>query len=415
MAIGTNKQSVSETIIEADILIVGAGIVGSALACALRDSDLKVVLIDKSDALLDTARGDHLQPYTCEILQRWGVLDEFFAAGAEKRAGAIWYSNDGNEVLRSAVTDLDIPHPYFAFINHEKIATILLASALERKNVTCLRPIRNWWRDDNDKSTVRIRVGLPDTNDVIIRSKLLVGADGRSSRVRQSFDFRSSSHLYERSIAVLFASQQERDPERYLKVYLGDDITTSVIPRTGHNCKIGIPVATRDAGSWRGADGREHEQRLLQHCPMLRVSDIEFADIYPPVFLQAESWVNESVVLIGDACHAMHPARSQGMNISIRCIDVLSDIIGNAVLPLTMTAAEQALAAYEARMKAPIDAVLLDNHQWGMAMDRANPSANRQLLARLEAIQSDASELMAYTLRGAGYAHTLPDTQKRLE
>ncbi|HIG35614.1 MAG TPA: FAD-dependent oxidoreductase, partial [Gammaproteobacteria bacterium] len=54
--------------INTDILIIGGGVAGSALACGLRRKGYRVVLIEKSNKPQDTARGDHLQPYVCEIL-----------------------------------------------------------------------------------------------------------------------------------------------------------------------------------------------------------------------------------------------------------------------------------------------------------------------------------------------------------
>ena len=386
-----------------DILIVGAGIAGSALACALRDSGLKIALIDKSDQPLDTARGDHLQPFSCDILERWGVLDDFFAAGAEKRAGATWFTNQGEEILRSSVVHLDIPHPYFAFINHEKIASIMMDAALQTDDISCLRPVRNWWPDESAHSSHCIRVGLPGGTEVRIRCKMIVGADGRQSRVRQTYGLPFASHRYERSIAVFFAAEQIENQDRFLKVYLGDDVTTSVIPRTGQNCKIGVPVSMDEARSWRAIRDGDLANRLLEICPMLRISEVVFADVYAPVFLQAESWVNDSVVLIGDACHAMHPARSQGMNISIRCIDTLADILGNAGAPLAGSVVTKALAAYEDAMKTPVDALLHDNHQWGLQMDRADAGANQSLQAKLESIQSSPAALEAYSMQSAGY------------
>lgn len=392
-----------ETDFDTDILIVGAGIAGSALACALRDSGLRLCLLEKIDAPLDTARGDHLQPRTCEVLQRWGVLDKFFEHGAEKRSGAIWYSGDGQEILRSSVKGLDIPHPYFAFINHELIGSVMLDAALESKAVQIVRPIRNWWRDDTDVDGNQVRVGLTDGREIRIRAKVIIGADGRSSRIRDQFGFETSSFRYERSIAVVFAAESQHDPERFLKVYLGDGLTTSVIPRTGNFCKIGIPVTTAEAREWRKANAQSIQSRLLELCPQLEISDPVFADIYPPVRLQAESWVRGSVALIGDACHAMHPARSQGMNIAIRCIDELADILGNESLPLSHDAAARALAYYESCEKPEIDAILSDNHQWGLKMDRADQD-NQGLKVMLAKIQADSSALMAYSMQAAGYS-----------
>ena len=47
-----------------DVAIVGGGIAGPAMACALAPTGLRVLLIERSSEALDTERGDHLQPQT---------------------------------------------------------------------------------------------------------------------------------------------------------------------------------------------------------------------------------------------------------------------------------------------------------------------------------------------------------------
>ena len=74
------------TKIDTDILIIGGGVAGSAAAYALSNSGYQVTLIEKSEKPQDTARGDHLQPAVCEILDNWNLLDDFFLNGAKKRA-----------------------------------------------------------------------------------------------------------------------------------------------------------------------------------------------------------------------------------------------------------------------------------------------------------------------------------------
>ena len=73
---------------DTDILIVGGGVSGSAMGAALVNSGHRVICIDQgTGGPLDTARGDHISPANVAVLAEWGVLDDFFAAGATKRIG----------------------------------------------------------------------------------------------------------------------------------------------------------------------------------------------------------------------------------------------------------------------------------------------------------------------------------------
>ncbi len=388
--------------IETDVLIIGAGIAGSALACGLRNSGLRVVLIDKTDQPLDTARGDHLQPRTCEILERWGVLQNFFDAGAEKRAGAIWMTPEGDEIFRSSVAELDIPHPYFAFINHETIATVLLDAALDSGNTQVIRPIRNWWLQEDDGSSYTIKVGLPESQSVNIRATLLVGADGRVSRTRSSFEISAAVQKYERGMAVFFSPVAELAGGNFLNVYLGDSIT-SVIPRTGGGCKIGIPIPAAESAAWRKLSATDIVEKLHQSVPALKVESPKFGDIYAPVYLQADDWVKDGVVLLGDACHAMHPARSQGMNVSIRCIDELIDLLTSADSLATRSDVEPLLLEYQRRVKDPVGKLLEKNHRLGLEMDVPKSGTRMAMEERLRAISRDADASRAYAMNAAGY------------
>ena len=386
-----------------DVLIIGGGVAGPALACALRDTDLKITLIEKSDAPADTARGDHLQPKTCEILERWGVLEDVFKCGAEKRRGATWLTKDGEVLMHSSIAELPISHPYFAFLNHEKISTTLLAAAARSSNFEIVRPIRNWWLENSPERNKLVRIGLTDGTERLISTGMLVGADGRASRTRKFVGIESESRTYSNPISVLFADNRDSDPANNVRVFLSDGCMVSVIPRTGGGCKIGIPMPPEDVKDWRKADAATLKKRLYEIVPTLNVDNLRFGDAYPPIFLQTRSWVKDNVVLIGDACHAMHPARSQGMNIAIRCIDELAARLMREASPLDAGNVASILADYEAEMKPRIDPLLAQNHRSGLEMDDMNAARHAKTVESIERLQSDPKALHRYSMNAAGY------------
>jgi 2-octaprenylphenol hydroxylase len=231
-----------------DIAIIGSGIAGGALAVALKDSGLSVLLLDRRAGPLDTARGDHIQPVTQPVLSRWGVLDRLMEAGAEQRVGTRWFYSEGAHIVTVPVPQRDDCAGAFLFLNHEKIGDILLATAEEAGvvNITGLsdwlltRVTENWsvdWQADNQS--------------VSATCTLLVAADGTASTVRSRLKIGLDRHRYQYPIAVLCGRQQGVSHERTLDVYLAEERMVSLIPRTGGATKVGFPVSSEDMSFWR--------------------------------------------------------------------------------------------------------------------------------------------------------------------
>jgi len=389
--------------LECDLAIVGGGIAGPAMAAALADDGYRIILIERSAEPLDTARGDHLQPITCESLERWGVLDMMLAHGAERRLGARWQMPDGQVVLNVRVDTLPIPHPYFLYLNHEKISEVLLARATQNPGFTLLRPgTARVVRDAVAPGQHGLSVNHTD-GPIAINARCIAIADGRVSRGRKALGIEARSHNYENPLLTMFAPRTFDDPRNNVHVFLTAIGFISVIPRTGGQWKIGFPLAPAALNDWTNLTSAELGRRLTELVPKLDGIMPRVAGVYPVAMVNASRWTDGNCVLLGDACHALHPGRSQGMNVAMRAVTMLTDRLRDGGFPTSAEAIPALLTEFEAETRPPIDARLEDNHARGLEMDRMDAASVERTREALADVAASPEKTLRYCMNAAGY------------
>lgn len=404
----------TETVLTPDILIAGAGIAGGTVAAGLRNRGYSVVQVEASDQPLDTARGDHLGPRVVETLDDWNLLDAFFAAGAEKRLGAKWVNRDGEVFFTSRMDDLPLPHPYYIVLNHDLIATTPLEVALNDPgyDYTLLRPAnaKNYETGpDAGGGVTSLQVSTADGKAYLVKPRMTIGCDGRTSRVRAACDFKLvKSYDYERPFAVLFGPRGElQDPRNEITSYIGPSGGVSRIPRIQGQWKVGLAIDKAEILKWRATTNEQRQALLAERAPALKVMDTEVAGFYPVIRREYDRWVQGTTVLLGDACHTIHPARGQGMNFGIRCAAKLFSYLPEPKEMVNAELVAKRLAAYEADVKPDTDTQLGFNHERGLDMDYPGPERMAHEVPHLMAIAADPDEHFRYRMTMAGYADRL--------
>ena len=388
--------------INTDVLIIGGGVAGSAAASAMSKKGYEVLLLEKSAKPQDTARGDHLHPAVCEILGKWDVLDNFFKNGAKKRAGSLWFDEDANFLMDANVSKLDIPEPYFMFMNHEDISDVFVSAAKENENFSFMCPIISCAHieTNNDESIFEIK-----SKDGMIKTaatKMIMIADGVASNMGRYFKFERTSFRYERALAVLFSDEYKADDFNNLRTYLTDRGIVPMIPRAKGGCKIGLTINRDEIKSWKKMSPEEYQDFIGQLVPTYKNLKMYSAGIYPPSMIIAENWSKENIVLIGDACHGLHPGRSQGMNTTIKCVDHLLGLLPPKE-SFEKKSVAKSLEQYQKEMKSNINELLEANHSMGLSMDSFDRKSKVDEIEKFKLLEQNKEAGHNYRMKSAGY------------
>lgn len=409
-----SAETVSSKVLTPDILIVGAGIAGGAIGAGLRGRGYSVVQIEASNQPLDTARGDHLGPRVVETLNEWNLLDAFFAAGAEKRLGAKWVTTDGEVVFTSAMDDLPVPFPYYIVLNHDLIATTPLEVSLADASYdyTLIRPAtaKNFETGPEAGGGITaLHLTTPEGEDITVKPRLTIGCDGRTSRVRQACGFTiAKTYDYERPFAVLFGPRGElQDPRNEITSYMSPNGGVSRIPRMHGQWKIGLAIDKADIPRWKASGQAERQALIAERSPALKVMETEVAGFYPVIRRETDHWVRGTTVLVGDACHTVHPARGQGMNFGIRSAAKLFTYLPEPGEMENAALVASRLAEYEVAVKPPTDEQLDFNHERGLDMDCSGPERMEKEIPVMRAMAKDPDAHFRYRMTMAGYADQL--------
>ena len=388
--------------INTEVLIIGGGVAGSAAACALSKKGYEVLLLEKSEKPQDTARGDHLQPAVCEILGNWDVLDRFFKSGAKKRAGSLWFDEDANFLMDANVSMLNIPEPYFMFMNHEDISGVFVSAAEENQNFSFMCPIVSCAHiETNDEESV-FEIKSKDGAIKTVATKMIMIADGVASNMGRYFKFERTSFRYERALAVLFSDEYKADDFNNLRTYLTDRGIVTMIPRAKGGCKIGLTINRDEIKSWKKMSPEGYQDFIGQLVPTYKNLKMYSAGIYPPSMIIAENWSKENIVLIGDACHGLHPGRSQGMNTTIKCVDHLLGLLPPKE-SFEKKSVAKSLEQYQKEMKSNINELLEANHSMGLSMDSFDRKSKVDEIEKFKLLEQNKEAGHNYRMKSAGY------------
>ncbi len=402
--------------IETDILIVGGGVAGAALACALRHQNYRITLVEQRKEKLDTARGDHFQPYTVELLARWGVLNKFLERGAGKRIGHEFRTAGGETLLAASYDELPLAYPYFLVFNHDLIAELFLELAAENPNFTRLQPVTARQFEADDKGIHALTVTLPNGETATFKPNIVIGADGTNSAVRAALHFTAEEYQYKHPLVALFGPRPAAlQPNDYFFRYAGKTGMLVIQQRMDGSIKVTLPVGAEGTAWWKKSTPAERAQVLAERAAVLRDFESEIAGFYQARLLHCHEYVKGNVALIGDAAHSIHPARGQGLNMGIQSLPKLIDALPAPTKVGKPDIVTWDLQLYQDYQKPLYDRISARNHEAALLMDASTEGGDgdvaelmRQQDERIRQIHRQPELRRLHLLEATGYPFGIP-------
>jgi len=318
-----------------DVAIIGGGLVGASLACALAPLGLKIVLVEAVAfrAASQPSYDDRtlaLSASSCQILKGLGIWPSLEANATPIREIHVReLDRPGRVVMKPGELGLD----RFGHVVEARVfgGTVMqLLPALDNVDVLCPASVGALTVDED---LARIVYESGETQGEL-EAKLVVGADGANSFIRETLGIQTEQHDYGQTAVICNVTPERAHDGRAFECFTPTG-PFAVMPHVGGRCGLIWCVASDEAPAL--LDLAEEEFLRKAHArfgdTLGKFLKVGRRSSYPLRLVRASEDIRPRVVILGNAAHAIHPVGAQGFNLGLRDVAVLSEVLHDDMSP----------------------------------------------------------------------------------
>ena len=322
-----------------EVLIAGGGMVGMATAVALGEAGIACVLVDPEAAAerLAEAYDGRASAIAYGSQQALTSLGLWWGMAAAAEPILDIRVSDGRIGSPAAPLFLHYDHresgldaPFGAIVENRAIRRALLARLEDLPDVVVIAPGRVAALKERPAS---VEVELADGRGIV--ASLVVAADGARSALRAAAGIGVAEFAYAQT-GIVCTVTHELSHEGVAHEHFLPSGPFAMLPMTDHEGRHRSSIVWTERSDLAPAMlalpddsfSDEIERRFGDSLGRIRVLGRRWS--YPLRLLHADSYVAKRLVLIGDAAHAIHPIAGQGLNLGIRDVAALAEVLTDA-------------------------------------------------------------------------------------
>jgi len=317
-----------------EVVIVGGGIGGSALACVLAREGIATTILEKTAVHTDHVRGEWVAPWGVAETERLGLYELLVNAGGHHLKRHISFGDDIDAELAQTQT-LDLTAFEGAGLKpplcmrHPDMCDLLNAEAIAR-GATLLRDVTGVEVTPGNSPQVRFRRAGHETR---YNPRLVVGADGRNSIVRVQAGIQHHRDPTHHLMTGMLVDNTDGWPQDLQIFGTEEDINFLAFPQSATRVRLYICYASGQKKRFAGAD---NQARFLDAFRLKCVPASECLANGTPAgpcnsYGNEDTWTETpfapGVVLIGDAAGHNDPIIGQGLSITYRDVRIVRDLM----------------------------------------------------------------------------------------
>lgn len=300
-----------------DVAIVGGGMVGLAVACGLQGSGLRVAVLEQNppqplpESAPPALRVSAINAASEKLLTRLGVWSSIVANRASCYHGMeVW---DKDSFGRIAFDDRSMGYSHLGhIIENDVIHQALWQKVQQCQDVTLMAPAgvqQVAWGENEAFLTLK--------DGGMLTARLVVGADGANSWLREKADIALTSWDYRHHALVATIRTDEPHEAVARQVFHGDGILAFLPLSDPHLCSIVWSLPPLEAASMQEATEEAFNQALdMAFDNRLGLCHVESERlVFPLTGRYARQFAAHRLALVGDAAHTIHPLAGQGVNL----------------------------------------------------------------------------------------------------